>query len=235
MKGGCYILDRAGAENTILSPVIGADFGAAHLSQMVLKLQGPSPIFQFGRSDVLIFVTDGTGRAKIGGKFFDLEARSGLYVRPNEAFQISPKGPIKALLTICPEDPSFRVLKTMPSAFDDTYPTRLVGIDPAKKEAMGERFFQVLVSKQIGSENVTQFIGEIPYGKAPSHHHLYEEAIYILEGTGKMWTGGESAPVKAGSIIFLPAKQEHALECTSITGLKVAGHFYPAGSPAENY
>ncbi|MHA1543669.1 MAG: cupin domain-containing protein [Alphaproteobacteria bacterium] len=235
LKGGCYVLDGAGAGNTILSPVIGADFGAAHLSQMALNLDGPSPIFQFGRSDVLIFVTGGTGRAIIGGKSFDLEPKSGLYVRPNEAVQISPKGPMKALLTICPEDPTFRVMKTMPNLFDGDYPTRLVGIDPAKTEAMGERFFQVLVSKQIGSENVTQFIGEIPLGKAPSHHHLYEEAIYVLEGTGKMWTGEESAPVKAGSIIFLPAKQEHALECTSLGGLKVAGHFYPAGSPAENY
>ena len=80
-----------------------------------------------------------------------------------------------------------------------------------------------------------QFIGEIPIGKAPSHHHFYEEALYILEGEGLMWTEDKKTPVKAGSIIFLPARQEHSLECTSKDGLKIAGHFYPAGSPAENY
>lgn len=235
LKGGCYVLGGFKGNNGLLTPVIGAEFGARHLSQMKLELNGPSPIFQFGSPDVLLFVIDGEGAARIGGKNFDLELKSGLYIRPHEAFQVTPGGTMTALLTICPEEPSFRVLKTMPDSFDADYPTRFVGIDPGKREAMGDRFFQVLVSKHIGSKHVTQFIGEIPKGKAPSHHHLYEEALYILEGEGKMWTEDKSAPVKAGSIIFLPAKQEHSLECTCDTGLKVAGHFYPAGSPAENY
>lgn len=235
LKGGCYVLGGAGASSGLLAPVIGAEFGAKHLSQMVLNLAAASPIFQFSSSDLLVFVIDGKGNARIGGRSFELEAYAGLYIRPGEAFQISPKGSLKALLTICPEEPSFRILKTMPQAFDEDYEVRFAGIDPKKKEAMGDRFFQVLVSKHIGAKNVTQFIGEIPKGKAPSHHHFYEEALYILSGEGKMWTGDISAPVKAGSIIFLPAKQEHSLECTSSGGLKVAGHFYPAGSPAENY
>lgn len=235
LKGGCYVLGASAPTKDLFTPLIGADFGANHLSQMALKLEDPSPVFQFGGSDVLLFVLEGAGSAHIGSKTFDVEAHSGLYIRPREAFQISPKGSIKALLTICPEEPTFRVLKTMPEFFDADHPARHVGIDPEKKEAMGDRFFQVLVSKGIGSENVTQFIGEIPLGKAPSHHHFYEEALYILEGEGRMWTEEKSTPVEAGSIIFLPAKQEHSLECTSETGLKVAGHFYPAGSPAENY
>ncbi|MEE8295043.1 MAG: cupin domain-containing protein [Sphingomonadales bacterium] len=235
LRGGCYVLGGGAPIKDLFTPLIGADFGARHLSQMALKLDDPSPVFQFGSSDVLLFVIEGTGQAEIGGKKFGIEARSGLYIRPGEAFQITPKSSIKALLTICPEEPTFRVLKTMPEFFDADHPARHVGIDHDKREAMGDRFFQVLVSKGIGSENVTQFIGEIPLGKAPSHHHFYEEALYILEGEGRMWTGDKSTPVQAGSIIFLPAKQEHSLECTSEVGLKVAGHFYPAGSPAENY
>jgi len=262
LEGGCYVLAGVWDADQPLIPVIGRDFGAKHISQMAIKLDGPSPIFQFGQSDVILFVVKGQGRAQIGGRTFPLYPHSGLYVRPGEAFQISPSpqspptrgeeekripSPLmgegqgegdpsfKAILTVCPEEPSFRLLKTMPGGFDETAKTRTVSIDPAKKEAMGERFYQVLVSKQVGSRKITQFIGEIPKSRAPSHHHLYEEAIYVLDGEGFMWTGDKKAPVKRGSVIFLPIKQDHSLECTSKSGLKLAGHFYPAGSPAENY
>ena len=134
------------------------------------------------------------------------------------------------LITVCPEA-KVKTLDTMPNNFDASVSDRLAAADASKREEMGDRSYQVLAS----TGNVTQFIGEIPKSKAPSHHHLYEEALYVLSGEGFMWTDDVKAPVSPGSIIFLPKKQEHSLECTSDAGLRVAGHFYPAGSPAENY
>ena len=64
---------------------------------------------------------------------------------------------------------------------------------------------------QTGSAQVTQFIGMIPRSKAPEHFHTYEEAICILSGCGEMWAGDSHAPVRPGSVIFLPRKQPHCL------------------------
>ena len=71
--------------------------------------------------------------------------------------------------------------------------------------------------------------------KAAPHRHLYEEALVILAGHGTMWTETRRAPVRSGDLIFLPARQEHSLECESAEGLVLAGHFYPAGEPNINY
>ena len=101
--------------------------------------------------------------------------------------------------------------------------------------ATGERFYQLLVGKKMGSKQVTQFIGSIPKSKAPDHFHLYEEAITILKGRGYMWTGNQKTKVKKGSMIFLPRKQTHCLECTVDIGLKLMGTFYPSGSPTVSY
>ena len=44
-----------------------------------------------------------------------------------------------------------------------------------------------------------------------------------------------SAPVGPGSMIFLPIRQPHCLECEDDDGMELVGIFYPAGSPAVNY
>ena len=264
LLGGCYILGAIGERQDLLLPVIGRDFGAKHLSQYVLDLSGsPSPIYAFGTSDVILFAVAGSATVNVSGKTFEMPPESGLYVRPGEVFQVVPKtqkmsspphslsspppsgdpdarlrghdNNTRLLITVCPEGNGAQVLEAMPDNFDGEFPERLVELDPAKKEAMGERFFQVLVSNGVGSAQVTQFIGEIPLSQAPSHHHLYEEALYVIEGEGFLWTEDVKAAVKAGSIIFLPKRQQHSLECTSKDSLRVAGHFYPAGSPDENY
>ncbi|NND44121.1 MAG: cupin domain-containing protein, partial [Xanthomonadales bacterium] len=102
-------------------------------------------------------------------------------------------------------------------------------------QAAGEREFRLLVGPATGASQVTQFVGRIPQSSAPEHHHLYEEAICILSGEGRMWTGDRSAPVRPGSLIFLPRKQPHSLQCESADGMSLVGVFYPAGSPAVSY
>lgn len=237
LDGGCYVLPP-GIEGTLnLKKVIGGLFGAKHLSQQIMTLgQAPTPILSFGKSQVVLFIIAGTPTITIAGKAFQAGPEAGLCVCPGEAFRVATGGGFgQILITVCPEHRAFPIVKSIGDNFDDAYPDRLVAADAARKEEMGDRTYQVLVGENAGSSQVTQFIGKIPPGKAPSHHHLYEEALYILSGEGRMWTGDKCAPVGPGSIIFLPSKQEHSLECISKDGLRLAGHFYPAGSPAENY
>ena len=100
---------------------------------------------------------------------------------------------------------------------------------------MADRFFQMLVDKSVGSDLVTQFIGEIPLSKAVPHRHLYEESLVVIKGKGFMWTENGKAAVNTGDVIFLPRKQIHSLECTDPGGMFVAGLIYPGDNPSINY
>ncbi|MDX6472934.1 MAG: hypothetical protein QOK22_1750, partial [Gaiellaceae bacterium] len=75
----------------------------------------------------------------------------------------------------------------------------------------------------------------IPVGRAPEHFHTYEEVVYVLEGEGTVHVGGESAPLRPGSCIHLPARLVHCLENAGPGVMQVVGVFRPAGSPAEAY
>jgi len=98
-----------------------------------------------------------------------------------------------------------------------------------------DRWYRVLVDDEVGSEQVTQFVGSIPPGRAPDHFHEYDEVLFILRGTGRMWAGKTSAPIEAGSCIYLPRRQVHCVENTGEDELRLLGVFYPAGSPATRY
>jgi mannose-6-phosphate isomerase-like protein (cupin superfamily) len=100
---------------------------------------------------------------------------------------------------------------------------------------MAARYFQMLVSRPHGSDFVTQFIGNIPLGKAMPHRHLYEEALIFLEGDGIVWTEHTRTVIGAGDVLFLPRKQAHSVQCTSARGLDVVGVIYPGDNPSISY
>jgi mannose-6-phosphate isomerase-like protein (cupin superfamily) len=67
------------------------------------------------------------------------------------------------------------------------------------------------------------------------HHHTYEEAIYIIEGEGRVWTDGGSADFGPGASIYLPRGVSHSLENTGGVNIRLLGVFHPSGSPATRY
>jgi len=243
LEGRCYVvslndLDSTKKENWEEAAIINKANGAQFLSQYFFRIhKGISPIRSFPNSDVVLFVINGTGEIIISGKKFPIKKETGIYVKPNEAFAFDNKldDPIELIAAVCPEASSSEWLTSMSNNFDERSKTRTAGIDESKKIATGDRFYQQLVGKEMGSSMVTQFIGSIPKSKAPEHFHLYEEAITILSGKGYMWAGSKKTPVGSGSVIFLPKKQVHCLECTVDGGLKIMGLFYPAGSPDVSY
>jgi len=78
----------------------------------------------------------------------------------------------------------------------------------------------------------TQFVGEIPPGRAPDHSHPYDEVVLVLEGEGVVHVGGADHVISAGTCTHLPPGQPHCLENTGATTMRVLGVFHPADSPA---
>jgi mannose-6-phosphate isomerase-like protein (cupin superfamily) len=101
--------------------------------------------------------------------------------------------------------------------------------------ATAGRMFRLLATPDVGCLSVTQFVGYIPVGRAPDHFHTYDEVVYVLAGDGALHIGGETAPLRPGSCVHLPARLVHCLENTGPGEMQVLGVFRPAGSPAEAY
>jgi mannose-6-phosphate isomerase-like protein (cupin superfamily) len=123
----------------------------------------------------------------------------------------------------------------MPRNFDEALPKRTAEIDPAQRHAMAERYFQILVNREHGSTEMTQFIGNIPRSKAEPHRHLYEEALIFLNGAGVVWTEHAKTAVGAGDVLFLPRKLAHSVQCTVEGGFDVVGVICPGDNPSISY
>lgn len=242
LSGGCYVLatdSLAMRQQSGLrwARVIGRPEGARKLSQFLLQQDaGPGPVVSAADHDAVLFILDGSGEADISGERFPVAPQCGVFVRRGEAVRLrANEGGMRWLLTCCPAVDEPVCSDSMLGAFDRSHPQRIVAANASEKQAAGERFFKLLVGPEVGSREVTQFIGMIPESKAPEHFHLYEEAIYVLRGTGRLWAGEEHTPVGPGSSIFLPIRQPHCLQCEDAAGMDLVGVFYPAGSPAVNY
>jgi mannose-6-phosphate isomerase-like protein (cupin superfamily) len=116
---------------------------------------------------------------------------------------------------------------------DDGRPeVRVVTLDACSPERTGDREFRVLLSEGMA---FTQFAGLIPPGRAPEHHHTYDEVVHVLAGRGVVHLGDRTAEIGPGTSIYLPPYQPHCLENTGEDLLAVLGVFHPAGSPAAKH
>jgi mannose-6-phosphate isomerase-like protein (cupin superfamily) len=106
---------------------------------------------------------------------------------------------------------------------------RVVQLAACEPERTGDREFRVLLSEGL---TITQFAGLIPPGRAPAHHHTYDEVVHVLAGRGVVHLSGSTVEIGPGTSIYLPPYQPHCLENTGSGPLEVLGVFYPAGSPA---
>ncbi len=102
-------------------------------------------------------------------------------------------------------------------------------LDACPVERTGDREFRVLLSAGL---SITQFAGLIPPGRAPEHHHAYDEVVHVLAGQGVVHLDGRQTEIGPGTSIYLPPYQQHCLENIGAEPLQVLGVFYPAGSPA---
>jgi mannose-6-phosphate isomerase-like protein (cupin superfamily) len=253
LEGGCRVSalrdgDALTKDTLSIWNRIGRATGAQSISLRVLEFApGLSPGILNDDCDEVLYVlgTHAEGvpehhRIFIDGHKYDLSADSGIYIRPRQTFAIDNRG--AAIVTLissqCPDPdrpPQF-VLQPKASSIDSpSEPLPIIRLADRPAQPTADRWYRVLVDDEVGSTQVTQFVGSIPPGRAPDHFHNYEEVLVILNGQGRMWAGEANTPIAPGSCIYLPKGQVHCVENTGEGELRLLGVFYPAGSPSVRY
>ena len=262
LAGGCRVTDmREGAplESGTLRvwPQIGRNVGAQAISLRVLEFgRGDSPAMRNETCDEILYVLGSVDESAnrsvnettqrptvfIEGRPYEVGSATGIYLRPGQTLTVDNPDPepLVMISSQCPEPNAPSLLTTSPAtAVDSSSPTsdRSPIVRLADRPALptADRWYRVLVDEEVGSTQVTQFVGSIPPGRAPDHFHNYEEVLFILQGTGCMWAGETHTPIAAGSCVYLPRGQVHCVENTGDDELRLLGVFYPAGSPSVRY
>lgn len=241
LDGGAYVMTPNDGNDSVVGnlryqPVIAKEDSATKLSlHRLIVSPGTTSWLEYKNVDTVLYFVSGSGKINIAGREFDVNKEAGIYVRPGEKFRIITQDDMVIYTTACPLLTELTVSNENNTEFQGDHDERYIAFDIETANVMANRFYQELVDKKVGSNEVTQFIGQLPKSRAAMHRHLYEEAIVILSGEGKMWTGTKVADVKTGDVLFLPHRQGHSLECTNDAGMLLMGVFYPSGSPAINY
>lgn len=172
--------------------------------------------------DEVLYVLAGTGRLTVGGESHDVAQGYAVFVARGTAWSVEAADCLRILSVLVEE----------PLATGESH--AMIG-GGERGIATAGREFDLLARPENGCASVTQFVGHIPPGRAPDHFHKYDEVIYILNGEGAFHVGDESAELRPGSCIHLPARLVHCLENFGPGEMQVLGIFRPAGSPAEAY
>lgn len=188
------------------------------LTQRLVSLDGEERV---GDADELLYVLEGDGELEVGGERHSLRPGTSAFVAAGTRWKASGANALSVLVHDPPP-------ASAPVAVRDLTAEE-------RGSATAGRQFVLGATPDVGCESATQFVGLVPPGRAPDHFHTYDEVIYILEGEGALEIDGESAPLRAGSCIHLPARLVHCLANTGESELRLLGVFRPAGSPAEAY
>lgn len=210
---------------------IDASTGAERLTQTVLTYP-PGSSAAGGRDDrdEIAYVVSGSGSLILAGDTHALKPDVGVYIRAGETYRVENGG----------DDELVVVSVTAPPPGDEPSDSgRKVIVDTQDQPVIPagkDREFKFVINPDAGCQEVTQFVGWIPPGRAPTHYHLYDEVMYILDGDGVLHLEGHpDTPITTGTCIHLPPPVEHCVENTGDRPLRVLGVFHPAGSAAEAY
>jgi mannose-6-phosphate isomerase-like protein (cupin superfamily) len=178
-----------------------------------------------GRQEVL-YVASGQGKLDLDGTIHTLEPEMGVFVAAGETYTVENTGP----------DPLEIVAVAAPFEGLAASGARRVTVPFAEQPEMpasSERTFKFLINQDAGCADVTQFVGIVQPSKAPFHSHTYDEVGYIVEGEGLAHIEGESIPLRPGSCFHLSPGQEHCIENSGSTAMRILGVFHPSGDPAS--
>jgi mannose-6-phosphate isomerase-like protein (cupin superfamily) len=198
--------------------------GCERLEQRVLRFApGRSEERHTGDRQELLFVESGHGTLAAAGGTHELEPDTGAFLVPEETWTVDNPGPDDLVL----------ISVTAPCEGERRSQVTVRYADRPALPATPNREFRLLVNEDLGCLDVTQFVGLIPPGRAPLHSHTYDEVVYVVDGEGVLHLDGTDTPLAPGSCIHLPPLQEHCLENTGPTPMRVLGVFHPSGSPAS--
>ena len=244
LAGGCRVSEMNEGSPVISGTLkiwsqVDRNSGAHSISLRIMEFaHGLSPQMKNDDKDEVLYLLENfensqrwteTCFVSIDVHTYEVSAQSGIYLRPGQTFSVENRAEAPALFVSsqCPVDSQLSVGR----------PTGPPIIRLSDRAAMptADRWYRVLVDDEMGSVEVTQFVGSIPPGRAPDHFHQYEEVLFILKGTGRMWAEQTQTGIAPGSCVYLPRGQVHCVENTGTSELRLLGVFYPAGSPAVRY
>lgn len=196
-----------------------------------------------GPGGELCFVIEGTGQlssAAAPGR--PVQPDTGVWLPPGTSYSLAAAGPgpLRLDSVLLPASaPGAEPTSADPDGAepdsaepDSTAGPLLADLAGQQAEITGDRRFRVLFAPGQGCAAATQFVGEIPPGRAPFHSHAYDEVVLILAGEGVLHVGDDDRLIAPGSCLHLAPGTPHCLENTGQATLRVLGVFHPGGSPA---
>lgn len=220
----CTPVEQAGG-GAVVRSTLDASRGCPRLVQRVVRVEpGRTLEGTAERGGELWYVVAGRGRLQAGEGTGVLAAGVGILLASGSdyALEVSDPGPLELVQVVLPEG------APQPPGGAPVFSL----LDECEVEVTGDRRFRVLIGPEQGCDATTQFVGEIPPGRAPAHTHTYDEVVLVLEGHGIVHLEGEERPITAGTCVYLPPGSLHCLENTGEGELRVLGVFHPGGSPA---
>ena len=194
---------------------------ASRFSQRLLEFgPGRSRPRVEDEADETLYVVEGDATLRLAGVEHPVGPGTAAYVPRGAAWTLATAGGV-VLLSVLVHEP---LDASGAPAVVDLTETNAQSATAGRQFALG-----------VGGDSATQFVGFIPVGRAPDHFHTYDEVVYVLQGEGALHIGGESARLRPGSCVHLPARLVHCLENIGPGEMHVLGVFRPAGSPAEAY
>lgn len=225
-------VDRVVEDVVDVRTTISTNTGADHLAQRVLNFPpGVTATRQNDGRDEVAYVVSGGGSLILDGNTHTLKPDVGVFLRADESYVVDNTGDSDLIMVSVTAPP--------PSDTKTEVGARKVIVDTADQPVIPagkDREFKFVINPDAGCADVTQFVGWIPPGRAPTHYHLYDEVMFILDGEGLLHLEGHpDTPIRTGTCIHLPPPVEHCVENTGDRPLRVLGVFHPAGSAAEAY
>jgi mannose-6-phosphate isomerase-like protein (cupin superfamily) len=217
---------RENGDTATVRLTIDRSSGSEKLEQRVIRFApGRSKRHRLEGRQEVVYIVSGGGTLAVEGRAHDLEPDMGAYIAAGESFEVENPGPEELVL----------VAVSLPQRNGVAPPTDRRTVRRADRPTLPageERRFEYLADEEVGSHDVTQFLGVIDPSRVPAHGHVYDEVIYVVEGEGTLHLDGKSTPVSTGSCIHLPPKIPHTLENHGPGPMRVLGVFHPAGDPA---
>ncbi len=228
------------AGGAVVRTVLSTSAGPEGLSRRLVEVPRGS---QFegtaGPGGELWFVIEGDGRLTSGaGPGRAVQRDTGVWLPPGAPYRMRADGTggLRLDSVTLPAGAADQAGTRPPDqagAPADAAGPRLSQLQDCAVEVTGDRRFRVLFGPGNGCSAATQFVGEIPPGRAPEHSHPYDEVVLVLAGQGVLHARPADHPLAQGSCVHLSPGQPHCLENTGQATLRVLGVFHPGGSPAS--
>ena len=155
-----------------------------------------------GPGGELCFVIEGAGQLSFGtapdGTALDrpVQPDTGVWLPPGTSYSLAAAGPGPLRLDSVLLPASAPGAEADGAGPDGTAGPLLADLAGQPAEITGDRQFRILFAPGQGCAAATQFVGEIPPGRAPFHSHTYDEVVLILAGEGVLHMGRRGPPAR---------------------------------------